>query len=213
MLKKIIDLCYPNVCGFCGTITKEVICTKCILRWKECKQTTIQKNLAKSYQEYAYLFPYTGLIRQRMIQYKFYGATYLYRFWGQMICQEKSLRQWIQAYDCIIPVPIHPKRKRKRGFNQAELVAKEIGSKLDIPVETNVLYKLVHNPPQSSLNKEKRKRNILQVYRLRNQYLIQGKKVLLLDDIYTTGNTVEACSRVIQQASVKKIGVLTISKD
>ena len=119
----------------------------------------------------------------------------------------------IKQYDIIIPVPLHKKRRKKRGYNQSELIAKELSKKLNIQLHRNILYKCINNPPQSSLNQEERKHNIKNAYILKNKKLINNKNILVFDDIYTTGNTVNECSKLLKSAKVNNIGVLTIAKD
>lgn len=113
----------------------------------------------------------------------------------------------------MIPVPIHNDRKRKRGYNQSELIAKEIGKKLDIPVISNCLVKIKNVVPQSTLNKEQRKQNIKGVYQVKKEETIKGKRIVLVDDIFTTGSTLEECSKMLKQAGASKIGIFTIAKD
>ena len=119
----------------------------------------------------------------------------------------------IKKYDIIIPVPVHKKRKRQRGYNQTELVARKVSKELDKQFEIDVLIKTKNTKPQSTLNKEARKANAKDVYQLQNKEKISGKKILLLDDIFTTGSTASEASRVLLMAKPQKIGVLTIAKD
>lgn len=121
---------------------------------------------------------------------------------------------FIKSYEIIIPVPIHRRRFNDRGYNQSELIAKEISKKLKINnFRNNILIKIRNNAIQSTLNKHQRMMNVKDVYKVQNINLIQNKKILLIDDIYTTGNTVNECSRVLKENGAKEIGVFTISKD
>lgn len=113
-----------------------------------------------------------------------------------------------------MPVPIHKKRKRQRGYNQSELITKEIASKLEnLEYQNKVLQKVKHTIPQSSLSKEQRKRNVESVYKIINKEKIKNKKVILFDDIYTTGATVKEIAKLLKQNGASKILVLTIAKD
>ena len=100
-----------------------------------------------------------------------------------------------------------------RGYNQSALIAKSLANKLNIIHEEKVLLKRVNNKPQSTKNKESRKENVIGVYYTKNEYKIIGKKILLLDDIYTTGSTVNECCRILKTAGARKVDVITIAKD
>lgn len=119
----------------------------------------------------------------------------------------------IQNYDVILPVPISTGRYKTRGYNQSFLIAKDLSKNLDIKLVNNCLFKTKNIIEQSKLNKEERFQNIEGVYKLKNEKLLENKKVLIFDDIFTTGSTVNECSKILLQANPKKIGVLTIAKD
>ena len=209
-----LNLCYPNVCGICEKISNEYICNKCRLKIKQYTKSIINEfDNAKYFNTHAYMFAYDGIIRMKIIRYKFLNSPYLYKFFSNIILNDLKLVDYIRSFDVIIPVPIHKKRKKKRGYNQSELIAKEISKKLKIQLQLNVLYKNVNNSPQSTLNQEQRKYNTKDVYILKNKELIKNKNILIFDDIYTTGNTVNECSKIIRNAQVNNIGVLTIAKD
>ena len=149
----------------------------------------------------------------KIIKYKFLNSPYLYKFFSNIILNDLKLVDYIRSFDVIIPVPIHKKRKKKRGYNQSELIAKEIAKRLEVQLQLNVLYKNVNNSPQSTLNQEQRKYNAKGVYILKNEKLIKNKNILIFDDIFTTGNTVNECSKIIRNAQVNNVGVLTLAKD
>lgn len=112
-----------------------------------------------------------------------------------------------------MPVPISKKRRKERGYNQSELIAKEIAKNVCVEYNTSCLFKVKNIVEQSKLNKEERQKNIQGVYKLHNSNKITDKKILLVDDIYTTGNTVNECCKILQQANPKKIDVFTLAKD
>lgn len=123
-----------------------------------------------------------------------------------------------KSYDTIIPVPISKKRKKERGYNQSLLIAKELVKQVNKEKKTlslcvDALEKIKNIVPQSTLDKENRLQNVQGVYQLKNKEQLIGKKILLIDDIYTTGSTVRECAKVLQQVDVEKIDVFTIAKD
>ena len=123
--------------------------------------------------------------------------------------------EYLRKYDIITTVPISKKRQKKRGYNQTELIAKELCKILSKRLNKNIIYKIKDNTPQSMLNKKQREENIKGVYTVKNIKSILNKKILIIDDIYTTGNTVNECARVLVNKGIKKedIGVLTIAID
>ena len=126
-----------------------------------------------------------------------------------------NFMQYIQKYDYIIPVPLHKYRYRERGYNQAYLILKEL-SKLEknIIIKNNIIKKTENIKPQSTLNKAERKDNIKGVYEIINkENKIEDRKILIFDDVFTTGSTTNECSRVLKEHKAKKVGVLTIAKD
>jgi ComF family protein len=112
----------------------------------------------------------------------------------------------------LIPIPLHIKRLKWRGFNQAEELAKELSKFLDIPLILNCLIKNKETLPQTELKSEKREKNIEGVFLIKNDQEIKGKKILLVDDIYTTGSTMEEAARVLKKAGAEKVIGLTIAR-
>ncbi len=114
--------------------------------------------------------------------------------------------------DMIIPVPIHEKRLAKRGFNQADKIAKHLGKKLDIPIESHGLIRTKDTHSQRALSAEERQRNMEDVFEVpRNKVkCIKNKRVILLDDIYTTGATAISCAKALKESGVEKTYILTL---
>ena len=196
------------MCGICGKLNKDFLCNKCEKQLKEQAKFEIQKNQNNNYfQEHLYIFSYQGMIRKIILNYKFKDKSYLYKTIVNFLLKDKKFFQIFKSYDTIIPVPISKKRKKERGYNQSELLAKEIAKTVGIDCNTNCLFKTKNIIEQSKLNKEERQSNIQGVYELRN------KKIIILDDIYTTGSTINECCKILQKAKAKTIGVLTIAKD
>ena len=131
----------------------------------------------------------------------------------KFLLKNKKLFENIKKYDTIIPVPISYKRYKERGYNQSLLIAKEIAVNTDLELLNNCLIKTKNIIEQSKLNKEDRAKNISGVYILQKKELIENRKILLVDDIYTTGSTVNECSRMLRYGNPKKIGILILAKD
>ncbi len=127
--------------------------------------------------------------------------------------KNKKIFDFIESYDIIIPVPIHKKRMKERGYNQSELIAQELSKMANIKCYKDILIKIRNNKPQSTLNGKMRKENAKNVYKLEKIEKITNKRILLFDDIYTTGATVNSCIQELKKVKVKQIGILTLAKD
>jgi len=212
LLEKLIDILYPKQCVMCGKTDKDIICNKC---FKTIKQVyKIDKYIDKNFKEHLYIFKYEGKIRNLIIDYKFNDKGYLYEFFVKIIIKNKKICRKIKKYDIIIPVPIHSKRKNERGYNQSELITREIAKNFSsLESVTDVLLKVKHTISQSSLTKNQRKQNVKKVYKIINEEKIKNKRIILFDDIYTTGATANECARLLKENGVREVLVFTLAKD
>jgi len=213
MFEKILNLLYPRTCGFCGEISKESLCKKCELKIKKYQINLIRKSKTDYFDEVCSVFKYEDIIRDVLIKYKFHNKAYLYKTFVEVILKNKKICGFLKKYDIIISVPISKERKKQRGYNQSELVANEVARKLNIKIEKKVLKKHVNAKPQSELSKAERKSNIKNVFKVQNLQKINNMNILIFDDIYTTGSTVNECAKILKQFGANKVGVLTIAKD
>ena len=159
------------------------------------------------------MFKYDGLIRNLLINYKFNENPYLYRMFSAFINKYEKNYLHFDYYDIIISVPISRKRWKNRGYNQSKLIAKNIAKENNIQFNNEIIVKTKNNHTQSALNKEERKQNVKGAYKVINIEKIKNKKILLVDDIYTTGSTVDECSKVLIKAGATSVDVFTIAKD
>ena len=212
---------YPPICGICEKINKDALCPKCNLELKKqaevniLQKEEIEENIKKEkyFEELMYIFKYEGQVRKLILDYKFNEKSYLYKTFVNFLLKNEKIFENIKKYDKIIPVPISKKRNKERGYNQSRLIAEEIANKTNLELVNNCLIKTKNIIEQSKLNKEDRQQNIQGVYSLQNERLITKQKILLVDDIYTTGSTVNECCKILQQANPKTIGVLVLAKD
>ena len=222
--ENIKSLVFPPVCGICGKLNENYLCGRCNLELQRCAEFQRDSYITeagfkrKHFDEHIYFFQYQGLIREQLINYKFNDESYKYKAISSFILKNFILKDLnifriFDDYDVIIPVPISKKRLKERGYNQAELISKEISKKLNKILSTKCLYKNKNIIAQSNLNKEEREENIKGVYDIKNMKKLINKKVLLVDDIYTTGSTANECCKVLEEVGAIKIGVMTIAKD
>lgn len=160
-----------------------------------------------------------GVYERRLIfNLKYDGQTYISRTIAHILydCLRKILAEtgecpWLKA-DVIAPVPIHKERLKERGFNQAAKIARHLGDICGIEVSDDVLLRTKHTKAQRALSELERRENMSNAFQTnpKRSKLIQGKKILLLDDIYTTGATAKACATALRKSGAKEIYFLSL---
>lgn len=118
----------------------------------------------------------------------------------------------MRSVDIIIPVPLHTKRFHERGFNQSELLSHELSHYFGVPTVTGILQRVRETLPQFELPPKERFKNVKGSFAIGNKDYIKDKKIVLVDDIYTTGSTISECTRVLKEAQASKVHVLTLSR-
>lgn len=233
-LEKILGILYPRRCPVCHGIVKAqgaLICPECKkelspIREPICKKCG--KPIADPAKEYCedcrtrrHLYTrglaallYEGKIKESVWQMKFHNKREYIDFYGAYMAEVlgKKILEWgVQA---LIPVPPHRSKLRRRGFNQAELLAKGIGGALGIPVRTDIVQRVRKTKPQKELLYRERQNNLKGAFKI-SQYDVKLKKIVLVDDIYTTGSTVdEIAGRLLGQGAKEVYFVsLCIGKD
>lgn len=216
LCKEIEKIIFPPCCLICGKLACDIWCSQCKKEIYEKAIFKIENNKDKNlyFEKHLYIYIYKDKIRNLILDYKFNEKSYLYKIFSEIIIKNEKICGILKKYDIMIPVPIHKNRKKQRGYNQSELIARKIANKIDgIEYKNNVLLKVLHNVPQSSLSKEERKQNVQNVYKIINKEKIKDKKIIIFDDIYTTGNTVNAIAKILKENGAKEIIILTIAKD
>ena len=209
----LLDIIYPPVCGICDKINKKNLCKKCEIKIKPYQINEIEKIKNKSFDYQIKILKYENIIRDKIINYKFNEKAYLYKTFAKIILKNKKIYGFLKKYDIIMCVPMHIKKKMLRGYNQSELIAKELAKKLQIEKQFNNLIKIKDTKKQSTLTKEQRKTNLKNAFQIKDIEKVKNKKVILFDDIYTTGSTVEECSKVLKRVGVSSIAVVTLAID
>jgi competence protein ComFC len=122
-------------------------------------------------------------------------------------------RQPVSSADLIIPVPLHPSRERERGFNQAALLARELARLSDLPLDEHSVIRTVHTERhRAGMDSKARRDSVAKAFAVRHSDSITGRRVLLIDDVFTTGATVSACAAVLKDAGAEEVFVLTVAR-
>lgn len=155
---------------------------------------------------------YGDTVREAIHALKFRGKHSLSRPLGDLLAEDGARLIPGERVDCLIPVPLHPRREAERGFNQALLLARQVGRRWRIPVAEGALRRTVPTRSQTELGGEERRRNVTGVFSLRRPHAVTGRHVLLIDDIFTTGATVSECARILLAGGATTVGVLTVAR-
>lgn len=156
-----------------------------------------------------YPYLYTGRLKELIKEFKFSGSSYLYRGFGELLTNYIKNKEI--EFDCIIPMPMAVKKLNKRGYNQSELLAEYIGRKLNIPVYTDVAKKIRNTKDQHLLPMEKRVSNLKNSLKLENIQKIKNKRILILDDIVTSGYTLKEIINEFEKSDILDIKALVIA--
>jgi len=153
---------------------------------------------------------YDGLLREAIHTLKFGGRRALARPLGALMAAVAAADPHLRGARAIVPVPLHPLRQRERGFNQAQVLADEVGRALGVPVAPRVLVRGRPTPPQAGLRAADRQANVRGAFVLRGT--ARWARVLVVDDVMSTGSTVGECARVLREGGTKEVVVLTLAR-
>ena len=199
-----MELLFPPKCILCRRLLKSGetdLCEDCRVDAPEYPNRKIHIRFLDSF---AAVWYYEGNVRRSLLRYKFHNARSYSLSYGRILGM-KLLNAYPEGFDVLTWVPVSRLRKLRRGYDQVELLARAVGAELEMtPVPT--LKKIRNNRPQSRMkNPAARKANVLGAYRIADGADVTGKRVLLLDDILTTGATAGECARMLLGAGAKEV--------
>ena len=204
MIAYLWGLLFPPKCVLCGTVLKDGEQDLCKVCRVEAPLYPDRKRKLQFLDSFAAVWYYEKNIRRSLLRFKFYGRRSYAPSYGRLLAME-LLKEHPDGFDVLTWIPVSPLRKLRRGYDQVELIAKAVGTELAVePVP--VLKKIRSNPPQARIRGEaERRANVLGVYALREGADVLGKKVVLLDDILTTGATMGEGARVLLTAGAREV--------
>lgn len=202
----VCDNCWSNIdyiktpwCEICGLPTSENLCEKCAANPPQFgKLRTIAH--------------YDNILQTAIHLYKFEKRKTLSLPLANLVVEHFPSDCLLSEYDYILPIPIHKKRLRERGFNQATLLAKHIGKISNVAVVTDILIRKKNTSPQSSLDRQARQTNIIGAFELQKHANVRDMRILVFDDVYTTGATVREAVKVLWDADPVEVDVLTLAR-
>ena len=208
------ELLFPSKCILCGKVLENGetdLCGNCRLNAPECPADKGKRQFLDSWTPVWY---YEENIRKSLLRFKFGGRRSYAAGYGRILAMKLS-QAHPEGFDLLTWVPVSPLRKLRRGYDQVELLAEAVGAELGMkPVR--LLKKIRNNPPQSGIvGQAERRANVLGIYRAVDVEAIQNKRILLLDDILTTGATAGECARVLLTAGAAEVhcGVIAVARN
>ena len=155
---------------------------------------------------------YDGDIITAIHQFKFAGKSYLANTLGPLLAS--FAKKWLNKADgCLMmPVPLHPKRLRERGFNQSLLLARQVACRLGAELDFLTLRRVRYTRPQTGLKSDQRRKNVRRAFEIMEKRAVKGRTVLLVDDVATTGHTLNECARMLKRSGAKEVFCLVLAR-
>ncbi len=229
MLRTILDMIYPARCPLCGDIVipkGRLVCKACeekpsLVTEPRCKKCS--KPIELNEKEYCSdcerrsfhynngfsVWVYDDVMKQSIANFKYHNKKEYAAYYTSEILRHYGDRIQRLLPDAIVPVPVHISKYIERGYNQADILARGLGKKLQIPVLSDLLLRTKKTLPQKKLNDKERLRNLMEAFQLNDKlvatYPYKLSRILLVDDIYTTGSTMEACTNVLKSNGIEEV--------
>lgn len=226
---------YPPVCQFCGKerakpadglvcsqcwsqvrFIKPPFCERCGLPFAgdlttpfecaNCREMELHFSAARS------AVVASGVVLDAIHRYKYQRALWFEPFLAELLLREAGPALREQKWDWLVPVPLHPTKKREREFNQAERLAGCLSDATNIPMNKNWLRRVLPTSTQTRLTREQRATNMRGAFAMANGDRLHGERIVLLDDVFTTGATTSACARVLRAAGAGEVCVWTVAR-
>lgn len=206
-LHNIALLLYPNRCPFCRKVIEhnEHVCKECV---KEMPKDPIIRGVFRGHRCVS-LLPYLSKYKTALASFKFKNKTQYAQQFANIMADLINDCYYDTVFDYVTFVPMHEKELKKRGYNQSELLAKQLSSILKIPY-LSTLDKIKHTSPQHTLSVKDRRKNLLGAFNALDKNLIKDKTILLIDDIITTGSTLDECVKTLEKAKPQLVCCATL---
>lgn len=214
----LLRLIYPAVCAVCKTsieLEGKGICPSCRVTLKTLRFPAEEAVINQTFEfldEAWSLYPYQSPVKEIL-----FGIKFLKKRWLVSVFEEDLSEMAIQItgdnpYHAIIPVPIHRHRLLEREFNQSDLIAARFAKASGIPLDPGRLKKRFHTPSQNQLSRQERKINLYKAFKVSKGRAVQGKRFLLVDDIFTTGATAEEIARTFKEHGARRVDLFTLAR-
>ena len=223
LFKHLINLLFPRVCAACGNLLLEgedSVCTTCrFLLPKTSYELNPDNPLAQMFYGQMpfnavmaeFFFSKTGKVQHLIHGLKYHHCRENGIFLGQEIGKSLLQAPDYQEIDCIVPIPLHPKKEKIRGYNQSHVIAEGISEIMNIPIAEKCLVRSVFTDTQTHKTRDERYQNVKDIFHIEKPEKLQGKHVLLVDDVLTTGATLMSAGKALLNVEGIKISVATVA--
>lgn len=222
VFRDFLSLFFPDLCVVCGQRLNEGeqhICTDCLLLLPKTNFHLQTDNRLEQFfagripferiAAFAY-FVKGGSIQQIIHELKYKNNPEIGYFIGQLCGEAIKDSEFISSIDLLIPIPLHPKRQKQRGYNQSLEICRGISDIAKVPVDNYTLIRTVNNPSQTKNSRFDRWKNVEDIFSITNETVFQNKHILLVDDVITTGSTLESCAKEILKCEDSKISIFAV---
>lgn len=223
LLQSLINLLFPRVCAACGSLLLEgedTVCTTCrFLLPKTGYEMNPDNPLAQSFfgqmpfnaVTAEFFFSKSGKVQHLIHGLKYHGCRENGLFLGREIGKSLLKAPDFQGIDYIVPIPLHPKKEKIRGYNQSHVIAEGIRDEIQIPIAEKCLVRNIFTATQTKKSREERWQNVKDIFDVKNPEKLTGKHVLIVDDVLTTGATLMSAGKALTQIEGIKISVATVA--
>lgn len=223
MFKELLDLFFPPICLFCKSelaLADPFFCLNCKADLHRTNYHKLKRNPVEQHfygrleveKATAFLhFKNGSRIQTILHEIKYQGNHALAIYMGMLCARELKSSSFFRGVDALIAVPIHEKKRKSRGYNQSEMIAEGISRITGIPLLISSLIKQDHTSSQTNKSRLERFENVGDTFALMDPEQINGKHLLLIDDVITTGSTLEACAQCLGQANYRQLSILTLA--
>lgn len=218
------DLLFPPACLCCGrplVVEEKLLCLACVQSLPKTNFHQMQENpvlekfkgrLSVNRATSFMYFTKKGKLQNLIHQLKYKGKPEIGVFLGALFAEDLARSEWLDSVDYILPVPIHRKKRRVRGYNQAAMIAKGISQYTDLPIlPKQTLIRIKHTESQTQKHGLDRLNNVKGVFSLKQAPILKGEHVLIVDDVLTTGATLESCALEVLKGHPSAISLATLA--
>jgi ComF family protein len=221
--EELLSLVFPEICNACGKPLykhEALFCNYCKVKFPYTQFHLQNDNpIEKIFwgrvpieKAGAYLYFHKGnRVQQLMHRFKYKGKKEIGEFIGSQYGHELVKNNYFEKVDLIIPVPLHPDKQKKRGYNQSECFAMGLSKAMNIPFDSNILIRAQASSTQTKKNRFERWQNVETIFKVTDNQALENKHIILVDDVITTGATVEACAFTLLKANNCKVSFLAIA--
>ncbi|PXV62812.1 ComF family protein [Dysgonomonas alginatilytica] len=222
ILNHFFELFFPRLCVCCGerlVNSEKFICLNCLYKLPKTNHLANPDNKLEVF--FAGRFPFVriasfayfvkgGSIQKIIHEIKYKNNSRLAIYIGEICGKEIAKSNYFDDVDFIVPIPLHRNRLKSRGYNQAMMLANGISSKINIPVNAENLIRIIDNPSQTKNSRFERWKNTEGIFGIKDKNQFKDKHILLIDDVVTTGSTLEACAKLIVSCPEARISIFTV---